>query len=87
MSDRQPPYEMERVRGGYEVFEPVTGFRTRHRLVGNAMAEMHRLLIDRRAELRARASLDEQEERELERLERYTDFFLYGGLQCAMPAA
>ena len=34
-----------------------------------------------------RAVLDEQEQRELDHLLQYSNFFLYGGLKCATPAA
>lgn len=84
------PYEMHHERGGPYLFhEPVTGFRVEERTFGDAMAAMHRLLLDRREELRAReaASLDAQERRELDRLLRYTDFFLYGGLACGGDAS
>lgn len=84
------PYEMTHERGGPYVFhEPVTGFRVEERTFADAMARMHRLLIDRREELRSRdaATLDAQERRELERLLRYTDFFLYGGLAIGSDAS
>lgn len=72
----------------WEFVEPVTGLRASHARFGDAMAAMHRQLIDRRDQLLARdpAALSEVEHAELAHLGGYADSFLRQGLTAGSSA-
>lgn len=74
-------YLIVRHTDGWELREQITGFRVKRDRFGDAMAEMHRQLIARRDELRARDDLSSTERQELDDLTaKFPDRFLRLGL-------
>lgn len=86
---RGSAYNLIEHHDGWEYHEPVTGLRYRSRRFAAAMAGMHRLLIERRDELAARdpETLDAIEQRDLDRLRSFGDYFLRTGLEVGERAA